>query len=219
MKKIDKEKEPWEWRHYRKTQGVAYAAIPKLRESLLEEQGYLCAYCLRRIPATDKNSQENSRIDHFYPQTLAEDNNMPEKILDYDNLVICCPGAISSATENFHCDKSKKESELTFSLFREDFIDSLKYKSFDGTISSTNTDWDKEINIYLNLNNALLKSNRKETLSAVIENLKTDFPGKSAKKNYLVKLLSEWESRNNENQFRPYCGIVIHFLKKRLQSI
>lgn len=54
MIKIAKNKEPKEWTEYRNTPGVDYQSIPELVESLLKEQGYICAYCMRRIPHRDK---------------------------------------------------------------------------------------------------------------------------------------------------------------------
>ena len=65
MKKIIKSKEPKEWTEYRLTPGVKYSPISELREALLKEQGYLCAYCMRRIPTKDGNSEETSRIEHL----------------------------------------------------------------------------------------------------------------------------------------------------------
>ena len=50
--------------------------LPKevIRERLLEEQHYLCAYCMRRI----KNDGRNTTIEHWYP--LSKDK---ERALDY----------------------------------------------------------------------------------------------------------------------------------------
>ena len=97
MRKIDKRPEPKVWVEYRQTPGAKYEAISELRSSLLEEQGYVCAYCMRRIPVKDRNSNETSRIEHV----LSREKH-PDRELDYHNMVICCPGAISS---DFHCDK------------------------------------------------------------------------------------------------------------------
>ena len=89
MRKVDKRPEPKEWVEYRQTPGAKYEAISELRSSLLEEQGYVCAYCMRRIPVKDRNSNETSRIEHV----LSREKH-PDRELDYHNMVICCPGAI-----------------------------------------------------------------------------------------------------------------------------
>src|SRR5574344_2038901 len=117
MKKITKSKEPKQWELYRQTPGIDYQSIPELRASLLKEQGYICAYCMRRIPCKDSNSNEDIRIDH-----LSCRDNYPERKFDYNNMVICCPGAINNS---FHCDKSKGNKDLSFTPFDNNFIDSL----------------------------------------------------------------------------------------------
>ena len=71
---INKNKEPKEWTEYRTTPGVDYQAIPELVDSLLKEQGYICAYCMRRIPQRDKLydkdgisfslTKEDHRVEH-----------------------------------------------------------------------------------------------------------------------------------------------------------
>ena len=51
---IRKSAEPKEWTEYKNIPGVQFSGIPALQESLYREQGYLCAYCERRIPVRDK---------------------------------------------------------------------------------------------------------------------------------------------------------------------
>lgn len=61
---IRKSAEPKEWTKYKNIPGVQFSGIPALQESLYREQGYLCAYCERRIPVRDKMSTEDHRIEH-----------------------------------------------------------------------------------------------------------------------------------------------------------
>lgn len=152
MIKINKGKEPREWTEYCSTPGVEFKGIRPLREALLQEQGYICAYCMRRIPVRDNNSNETTRIEHIKSQKC-----FPDLKLKYNNLVICCPGAI---TDDFHCDKKKEERIISFDLFSDQFVNTLSYQS-DGKIKSSNAVWNKEIDEVLNLNNSMLKQNRK----------------------------------------------------------
>lgn len=207
MRKITKSKEPKEWTKYRLTPNTNYQSIPELRLSLLEEQGYICAYCMRRIPHKDGNSNEDSRIDHI----LSRENH-PDKKLDYQNMVICCPGAIS---EDFHCDKSKGEKDITFSLFNDSLVQTIKYHTKSGKIESSNSTWNTEINDILNLNNKKLKVNRQEALNGVIESL----TGKHWKSVDIRKKLIEWDSKNKKGMFKPYCGIIVWYLNKKLRLI
>lgn len=200
MRKIIKGKEPKEWTEYRLTPGVDYQAIPELRQSLLKEQGYICAYCMRRIPCKDKNSNEDSRIDHI----LCQENNQDKK-LNYQNMVICCPGAISN---DFHCDKSKGAKDISFSPFDDDFISSLSYSSKTGEIKSTNEQWNREINEILNLNNAILKANRLDVINGIIVSIK------HWNKSDYQRLFQLWENKDSSGFYKAYCGIVIWFLRK-----
>ncbi len=206
MRKINKGAEPAAWLEYRLTPGVDYQAIPALRESLLKEQGYICAYCMRRIPHRDNNSNEYSRIDHIKSRS-----EYPDLKLDYRNMVICCPGAIDN---DFHCDKSKGEKSISFDLFSDAFIDTISYKSSDGTIESSNVIYDNEVNNVLNLNNALLKKSRLQVLDAVIIRL-------GEKASWTVadirRFISDWDTKHG-GKFYEYNGIVLWYLKKKLKT-
>ena len=86
MIKITKGKEPIEWTEVRNTPGVTYENAPKdeLRKSLLNEQGGLCAYCMRRvsfIPGTTTTT----RIEHIKPRTLSIGEGREEETLSYNN--------------------------------------------------------------------------------------------------------------------------------------
>ena len=55
----------------------------KLREALLEDQGYICCYCGKRIKDDD-----NTRIEHLKPKS-----NHKHLTFDYANLLASCQGA------------------------------------------------------------------------------------------------------------------------------
>lgn len=206
MRRIDKNPEPKEWTAYRLTPGADYKSIPELRSSLLEEQGYLCAYCMRRIPVRDRNSNETTRIDHILCRKKHGDHK-----LDYQNMVICCPGAIDN---NFHCDKLKDDNDISFNLFNQSFIDTLSYNSNDGTIKCAVELYNTEINSILNLNHSLLKKNRKATLKGVIRQLQKKANWKATQ---IRALLNDWDTKDIHGQYKPYNGIVVWFLKRKLR--
>lgn len=208
MKKISKGAEPREWTQYKKTSGVEYNAIPELRQSLLKEQGYICAFCSRRIPVKDKNSNETSRIEHLKSRT-----NHPDLQLDYSNMVVCCPGAIN---EDFHCDKLKGENDISFDIFSDSFFSTLSYRSYDGTIQSSNNQYNEDLNDILNLNNSFLKVNRKRAYSTIIEKLNKKASKKQWTRANLEHRLEEYQTKDANGKFTPYCGIVIWYLKKQI---
>ncbi len=207
MRKINKGNEPHVWTAYRLTPNATYKRITELADALLCRQGNICAYCQRRIPVKDFNSSETTRIDHVLSQTMH-----PALQLDYNNMVICCPGAI---TNDFHCDKSKGEEDVNIPLFEDYFVQTLEYETSDGKIKSTNPTWNNEMvskNI-LNLNNKQLKRNRKEALFAATLTLNKTNPWK---KSDIRKLISEWDNIDSLGSYKPYNGIVVWYLKKNL---
>ncbi|MDE6769109.1 MAG: TIGR02646 family protein, partial [Muribaculaceae bacterium] len=211
MIRIDKSREPKSWTQHRLTSGAKYEeATSDLRDSLLEDQGYICAYCMRRIPVSDKGTDETTRIEHINPQSELS----REEAMDYRNMVICCPGATASTSKKeCHCDRHKGEIKLSFTPFDQNFINTLSYKS-DGTIKSSNGEYDKELNEVLNLNIAILKANRKEVRKQLIESL-----GKRVwKKGDIEKILKIYSEKDSEGKKKEYCGVVIEYLTKKLHQ-
>ena len=207
MIRIIKNNEPPSWTEIRKTPNITYDSADKkdLRRHLLDEQGCICGYCMRRIGLRD------SKIEHINPQSA---DPSVKNTLNYKNLIICCNGDIlgNNNPEEFHCDTKKAESKISFSPM---FIDTLFYSSKDGNIQSTNPQFDIEINEILNLNLPILKQNRLNVLRTVIEQLAKK---KDWKKAEILAILKKWSSKNSDGKFYSYCGIVIWFLTKHLNN-
>ena len=207
MIRINKGHEPAEWTDYRETPGAVYHAIPELRDALLTEQGYLCAYCMRRIPAKAPDNSDTARIEHIQPRKSHADRQ-----LDYTNMVICCPGFINSSE---HCDKSKKSQEISFTPFNIHVQNSITYSTKDGTLQSSDAGWNTEMNDVLCLNNNLLKINR----SQVLEGIRAILEKKKWKRAELENQLHHWSNPNADGKRSPYCGIVIWYLEKKLRQL
>ena len=82
---IKKKLEPYSLTEYKQTINASFDNLPSeikddIRKSLLKEQGYICAYCMKRI-------EENSdiKIEHYEAR-----NN--ENELAYKNLLAVCKG-------------------------------------------------------------------------------------------------------------------------------
>lgn len=214
MIKINKGKEPLEWTAKCNTPDFTqYESIPALRKALLEEQGFICAYCMRQIPIKDSSENETSKIEHIKSRS-----DYPDLQLDYNNMLICCPESIDG---NNHCDKSKGHQSISFSLFVPQLQQSIAYSSKDGTIKSSDPTIDDELNRLLKLNNRRLKANRLQVIEAIIATLDK----KKWKKSECQQQLEKWKERDTKNingedvsVLRPYCGVVIHFLEKKLKQ-
>lgn len=210
MIRINKGTEPVEWTAKKLTPNFKlYSAIPALRQALLEEQGYICAYCMRRIPVKDFNESETSKIEHIKSR-----DSYPNLQLNYDNMVICCPGNIKG---NYHCDKSKGNLSITFSPFDISTQRSISYGTKNGSIKSNLLNINDDINTILFLNDSMLRANRFQELQGIISVL--DKSKKKWKKPQLEIKLEEWSKISKNGNLKPYCGIVIWFLEKKLKNM
>ena len=225
MRKIDKQPEPRAWRDYRTTPGVRYQSQPCLIEALLEEQGYICAYCERRIPYQDVPGQEDYRIEHLSSQAKAREEG-DNSDLDYNNMVICCPGNITKdGPAHYHCDKRKGMKPLVISPLSEAMMRSIRFTD-SGLIKSTDAKLDEELGEEgLNLNDGMLRNNRRETWLTVIEGLNK----MGWTKRHVEQVLECWSDRHEwqyETQdgmktvraYIPYCSMAVFMLSRKLRQ-
>ena len=107
MIQINKGTEPEEWTAKKATPDFTqYESIPALRTSLLEEQGYICAYCMRRIPAKDIKVDATSKIEHILSR-----ESSPDLQLSFANMAICCPGNLNNEAHPFGLWSNSSRSE------------------------------------------------------------------------------------------------------------
>ena len=97
---IEKKQEPNELIQEKRKGLTDYSNLsgkPKeaVQVSLLEEQGCLCAYCMRRI------SLENVQIEHYLPQHPQSENYDPALTIDYRNMLAVCSGNKKQAGNSF----------------------------------------------------------------------------------------------------------------------
>ena len=228
MKQIVKIKEPSSLAQYRAScskeeleNSKKYETAPQnvlkdLREQLLEEQGYICCYCMSRIDI------DYTKIEHFKPRSLFRRNQ-----LDYSNLFIACCGKKidkkefkSCKTPNkkylqkeFYCDTKKDNKILNYINLLSIVEQNITYQK-DGLISSENEGINQELNQTLNLNYEDLKRNRKDTLNQLIIELN--------KNNWTIPILKlnlkRYQTKNLNGKYRPYCEMIVYFLNKKLKS-
>lgn len=164
---IKKGKEPASLTKYKKQKFAYYDGYKEkddLRKMLLKEQGYLCAYCMRRIDI------EHMKIEHWFPENELSDIER----LDYRNMLGSCEGHIdgTNGKKDDTCDSHKSGDKITVNPLDRSTLCSIKYNS-DGEIYSDNEIIEKDIDVVLNLNSEkhLLKLNRKSMLKQVREEL------------------------------------------------
>jgi uncharacterized protein (TIGR02646 family) len=228
LKQVIKTKEPRSLTHYRasiskqdlesleKYENAPKNVLDDLRQHLLEEQGYICCYCMSRI------DYPYIKIEHFQPRSVYR-----EKQLDYSNLFVsCCGKKINKSLfydcktpkkkyleKDLYCDTKKGKQELNHIKLLINIQSSLEYKK-DGFIYSTNTNIDKELDEVLNLNYETLKTNREDALKQFICELK-----KTAWTIPNLKLMLEkYKNKNSKGKYRPYCEMIVYFINKKLKQ-
>jgi uncharacterized protein (TIGR02646 family) len=220
MIEIKKGPEPVELLQYRFTKNATYEGMPsdikdKVKESLMREQGYLCAYCMCRIEMG--TGKHRATIEHCLPQTLTTESER----LNYRNMVAVCWGNRDAhSNEEKTCDAKRgslpvEQQEMKkVELFRGDSLREIQYAS-DGRIFSENKDLDEDLNLRLNLNCEArqLKDCRKSALDTLRRKVAKDYPNKTAPKEYFQNLLRCYMESSTEKT--PYCGVLIAWLQKR----
>lgn len=189
-------------------------------QNLLEEQGFICAYCMRKI------SIENATIEHIIGKSYIDEKGIKvgeKEDTNYDNLLAVCKG--NFCQNNLHCDKSRanyqnKRPFLFISPLKEQQMKNIKfsqsgviyYKEPSNKIDTQNEALeDKEIrydlNKVLNLNCENLIEDREKILTIVKKSLiRYNFD-----KKFILKELDYWQQNN---QYKEFCQVAISELEK-----
>lgn len=221
MKQITKLQEPNSLLQHRTKQFAIFDNIPnaakeKLKQNLLSEQGYICCYCMRRIP---EKSSPYMKVEHYKCQDHFQDLQ-----LDYRNLLGACTGNEGQPQKLHTCDTKKANESLTINpLNTNPSCETLFKFNSEGEMSSIsdNEAVNKQINAILNLNMQSLKDARKEVYYVIQERVRAESKRTKKDKSAFVKFLNQelqvWQSRT-DGKFRPYCLVAIYYLTKKLKS-
>ncbi len=178
-----------------------------IKKSLLREQGYLCAYCMRTI---DENS---AHIEHYHAQS----RNDPAKSVEYKNMLAVCNGnEKASVRECFTCDKAKGDSELAcLDPRRPETLKGVRYYK-DGRVVADGSAND-DLNVILNLNcrKAYLVQGRRDVIEELDQTLASigKKRGSAAIVNYCKK---RKEEINRKTVHDAFVGAELYFLNRRI---
>jgi len=220
MKKISKNQEPNSLVEHRANRASSFDNIPNkkfdLRESLINEQGFICCYCMQRIKLAEFGRLQSTKIEHF-----ACRSNNPDLELNYRNLLLSCMGGEGLPKQLQTCDTFKGEKVLSFNPCdnHRSIEDLIKYKA-NGEIDSDDQRLKKELEDVLNLNNQDLVKNRRiqfESIQKMIRDEGNKQKGKALRKKYFEDkkngLLSKCEGK-----FYQFCMIGVYILNKKLKK-
>ncbi|WNG33435.1 TIGR02646 family protein [Archangium violaceum] len=212
MRYIRKSAEPQSLLQHRLTPYATYANLQQkvkdeIREQLVEDQGFLCCYCMQRItPESDR-----MKIEHWASQS---DPATRHRELDWKNLLGACCGNEGKPKRDQHCDTHKGELAITINPTEARCEQLVRFLG-DGTIESDDPTINTDLNGTLNLNQALLRNNRKATLSAFVDAMTRKYSG-AWPQAALQKELAELHQPDAGGMLRPYCQVPIFWLKKRM---
>lgn len=215
MIEIKKGREPGELIAYRKSKCASYedmsSSVKKVvLDALMQEQGHLCAYCMRKIPQTD--GAPPASIEHW----AAQSNHSEKKRLDYRNVFAVCSGNRGcGCSQNMTCDASKGNQVLTVNPTTPSTLIGIKYHS-DGRIYSTNKAVNYDLNNVLNLNckSIQLPNSRLKALLSLQKHIKKKCPTGNIQlycKRIRDEILLE------RNQKLPFVGILLWWLGKKIE--
>ncbi len=196
----------------------------QLRESLLKEQGYLCAYCMRRIV-----DEKDIKIEHFNART-------PENELQYHNLLAVCRGGEGGPVKARSCDTKKGNRPIFINPLCKSDMNRIYYDN-SGEIHSSDTTkyvfeyWDsigkhhsgytspeQDIHEGLNLNyeNGAPILGRKTALRK-FQKLLHPYKDKKSKRVFLEKMQRVYSVQSEFME--PYVGIIRWYIQKKLNQL
>lgn len=231
MKWIEKRQEPKILQVHRGKKGTNYESFCSdiglgelkppsgLRKILLEDQGFICAYCMKRIPHTfiEKGiKKDDFKVEHWIHQKSKESK---EKKLDitFTNIFACCMGNEGQKENLQTCDTKKGKKKITISPLSAAHIRTLNYAP-DGSIHSTNDIFEKEIVNILNLNEDNLKKQREAIIILMKKKVKEAFRKphitRAEKNKYLIHQIKWWYSEK-DGKFSEFCMVAINYLENR----
>ncbi|MCI8337061.1 MAG: TIGR02646 family protein [Lachnospiraceae bacterium] len=212
---IQKGKEPVSLTRYKKQKHAYFDGFPEkddIRERLLEEQGYLCAYCMRRIDI------RHMKIEHWYSENKLSD----AKRLDYRNMLGSCIGHIdgTDGKKADTCDAAKKGKVIVVNPQDKSTLRTIKYRS-SGEIYSEDKVINGDINETLNLNSKehLLILNRKQLLRQVIAEL-SDMQNRGIwGKRILERVKQKYMEKDGMGRKKEYAGVAIWYIDRKLKNV
>jgi uncharacterized protein (TIGR02646 family) len=209
MKHIRKGREPASLQRHRQASFADFDNYPKpdLQAALLEEQGHLCCYCMRRITAADM------KIEHW-----ASQKRHPSRQLDYRNLLGACHGSMGKSFKEQHCDTHKGEEDLVINPVDEiKNCERLVRYLPNGEVMSDDPAVHKDLVTTLNLNTEQLRGNRKRVVDVVVKYLSLKQKTGTWSPGLVERELLRWKSLNGDGKYEEYCQVAVYYLEKKLK--
>ncbi len=201
-----------------------------IKKELLERQGHLCAYCMRRI-----QDVREAKLEHVYPQARSLEEGHPEQTVAFTNMLVTCTGGtptregktrdltgetenerVRTRRENLTCDTHKGNELISIDPTLPAHVDTIRYRR-DGEISSTDSKFNDDLCITLNLNcrAAHLPQNRQRVYESMVKAIEKRNPKThKAKQDFARKKLKSLKVRLETAEVKePFVGVMLFWLE------
>lgn len=211
---IIKGKEPVSLTKYKKEKFAYFDGFRNkddIRHALLQEQGYLCAYCMRRI-----NNSDDLTIEHYIPQSKL--NRIGA--LNYQIMLGVCKTDRNCEFKNQTCDSHRRNCDLIINPWIQSSINEIEYEEHTGKITSKNNRIKIDLEVTLNLNclESRLPLNRKAALDSLKSFISKQYKCGTWTTTILRKIKDYYTEKDTNGKYKEYIGILIWYLDKRLHS-
>lgn len=192
----------------------------RVRDSLVEEQGGLCAYCMCKIPRSDAGDQPPINIEHYISRNPVDGMDVGQG-LDYHNFFAVCHGNRGKEGTRKECDLVCNAHRENTKLRKVNPLDPATlasiYYELDGKIRAMDEDVDFDLVHTLNLNcpSAPQPAERRAVLDVLLNDL-NNIPQEMLE-SYCTQVLSNYLSESYPKT--PYVGILIWYLQSLLETL
>ena len=174
-----------------------------MKQVLLEEQGYKCAYCMSNI------SMSNSTIEHYIPRKGT--NGDMSLSLDYRNQFAVCDTTRGCPEEEQTCDVKKGDKLLHIDPRLQEHIDTIYYDRsgyIRSSFSSGTDNFDDDLNQILNLNSRQLLNNRVNAWKTLMRRM-----DKKKDKTWTADFIHKYiEKLSSADDRTAYSGFLVYLL-------
>ena len=187
-----------------------------LKKSLLEEQGYICCYCEKKIGHS--RGLKDCDIEHFMPRnpdrrylTSVECDQCRKAQMEYTNLFVSCKGEKAYSAD--HCNH-KKDNWFDFKRCispADKRIKGMFGFRLNGEIFLKNS-LGKEMEEHLNLTSYILEEQRKAAFDKVLD-IEFEDEDLFGDKEYVEAVAEEYDNMQ-DGEYAEFCSMITYCLRE-----